>query len=200
MPALGITGGIATGKSSFSKALLRHLSAEFFDADECAHDLLANDCAVHEAVRAAFGSSVFSTDGSPDRVRLRERIFGDDEARRRLEEVLHPAIRARWSPLADAARASNCWRCFDIPLLYESEIEARFDRVIVIACQPGTQRQRLSGDRSLRDDLAARMIAAQLDLREKISRAHHLIWNDSTPAALEGQAALLAHWLLHRYG
>ena len=75
-----------------------------------------------------------------------------------------------------------------------------FDRVVVVACSANTQRLRLRVDRGLSDDLAARIIAAQLDLREKISRATHLIWNDSTPASLERQATLLANWLRHRYG
>ena len=200
MPALGITGGIATGKSTFTRALLRDLSAELFDADQCAHDLLAGNPAVQAAVRKTFGPAVFAPDGRPDRAALRARVFGDDTARVRLEEILHPVIRERWSALAAAAKSGKKWLCLDIPLLYETGVEAHFDRVIVVACSSVTQRQRLSVARRLSDELADRIIAAQLDLREKISRCHHLIWNDSTPASLEGQAALLADWLRHRYG
>ena len=200
MPALGITGGIATGKSTFTRAFLRELSAESFDADQCAHDLLANDPAVQAAVRAQFGPSVFRSDGKPDRTALRNRVFGDDATRVHLEEILHPIIRERWSALAATAKSGKNWLCFDIPLLYETNIEEHFDRVIVVACSSATQRQRLSAARGLSDELADRIIAAQLDLREKISRCHHLIWNDSTPASLEGQATLLAHWLRQRYG
>jgi dephospho-CoA kinase len=200
VPALGITGGIATGKSAFSQALLRHLPAEFFDADRCAHDVLATDPSVLAQVREWFGESVFAPDGTPDRGRLRERVFNDEKARRQLEAILHPVIRERWSALAATAKSSKNWLCFDIPLLYESRVEAHFDRVIVVACSPATQRQRLCAARGLSAELAASMMAAQLDLGEKISRAHHLIWNDSTLASLERQTALLAGWLRQRYG
>ena len=77
MPALGITGGVATGKSSFSAALRRYLPAEFFDADRCAHDLLAEDAGVQKAVAAAFGADAFGPDGTPDRARLREMVFAN---------------------------------------------------------------------------------------------------------------------------
>jgi len=84
--------------------------------------------------------------------------------------------------------------------LYESGVEAHFDRVIVVACSPATQRQRLCAARGLSAELAASMMAAQLDLGEKIARAHHLIWNDATLASLERQTAFLAGWLRQRYG
>jgi dephospho-CoA kinase len=200
VPALGITGGIATGKSAFSQTLLQHLPAEFFDADQCAHEVLATDSRVHALIRESFGADVFSPEGIPDRGRLRERVFSDDNARRRLEAILHPVIRERWESLAVTAKSSKKWLCFDIPLLYESKVEAQFDRVIVVACSPATQQQRLCAARGLSAELAASMMAAQLDLGEKISRAHHLIWNDSTFASLERQTALLAGWLRQRYG
>ncbi|MEO7317804.1 MAG: dephospho-CoA kinase [Chthoniobacteraceae bacterium] len=200
MPALGITGGIATGKSTFSRLLVQELSAEFFDSDKCAHELLASDRFVRECVRERFGSEVFHDDGTPNRIALRERIFCDDNARKKLEEILHPRIRERWMALTEDAKSGKNWLCIDIPLLYETRAEQHFDRVIVVACSAATQNQRLRVARGLSDDIAARIIAAQLDLREKISRATHLIWNDSTPVSLERQATLLAHWLRHRYG
>ena len=176
------------------------LSAEIFDADQCAHELLSGDHDVQRFLRDEFGPTVFHEDGTPDRVALRERIFGDDDARQKLEAILHPRIRDRWVALLAGAASAKNWLCFDIPLLYETQIDGRFDRVIVVACSPATQLQRLRVVRGLSDDIAAHIIAAQLDLREKISRATHLIWNDSTPASLERQATLLANWLRHRYG
>ena len=200
MPALGITGGIATGKSSFARALVRELAASLFDADQCAHELLGGDPAVQAAILEQFGQVVFREEGTPDRAALRDRVFGDDAARQKLEAILHPRIRERWIALVAAAKSGKNWLCFDIPLLYETHVEEHFDRVIVVACSTATQRQRLRAARGLSDDIASRIMAAQLDLREKVSRATHLIWNDSTTASLERQATLLAHWLRHRYG
>ncbi len=197
---LGITGGIATGKSTFVQALAPRLSAEIFDADRAAHELLAGDPAVHSAVRASFGDEVFDADGKPDRLRLREVVFSDELQRQRLEGILHPVIRARWAALAEQTLRTGGWLCVDIPLLYETGAEAKFDRTIVVACSPETQRRRLQEIRKLDAATADRMIAAQLDLNVKIQKADHVVWNDSTDTCLDGQAALLAGWLHQHYG
>ena len=200
MPVLGVTGGIATGKSTFVRALLRRIPAELFDADRAAHELLAADPATHAAVRATFGESVFGPDGQPDRARLREMVFSDELQRRRLEHILHPAIRARWVALAAQTLRSGGWLCVDIPLLYETGAEANFDRVIVVACSLGTQLRRLQELRGLDTATAQRIITAQLDLGTKINQADHVLWNDSTEDCLKGQTALLAGWLRQIYG
>lgn len=200
MPALGITGGIATGKSTFSRTLAGLLSAELFDADQCAHELLRQDRTVQKAIVAAFGPEVLNPAGEPDRAALRKRVFVDPAERRALEAILHPAITQAWVARAQCARAGKNFLCVDLPLLYETGVETHFDRVIVVGCSPATQGKRMSEGRGLDGALAAQMLAAQLDLTEKISRGDHLIWNDSTPACLERQATLLAHWLRQRYG
>jgi dephospho-CoA kinase len=198
VPALGITGGIATGKSTFVASLRRYLSAELFDADQCAHDLLAHDDAVQTAVRTVFGSEIFDREGRPDRAVLRQLVFDDPAKRRELEHILHPAIRDRWMALARNAAGSSHWLCVDIPLLYETGAARHFDAVIVVACAPTTQRARLQHQRHLPEDLAEKILAAQLDLATKIAQADHLIWNDSTPSCLDRQAGLLACWLQQR--
>jgi dephospho-CoA kinase len=179
---------------------LRHLPAEFFDADRCAHEVLATDRSVHAQVRESFGENVFAADGTPDRGRLRERVFNDEKSAPATRSDPAPVIRERWSALAANCKIQQKLALLRHPLLYESGVEAHFDRVIVVACSPATQRQRLCAARGLSAELAASMMAAQLDLGEKISRAHHLIWNDSTLASLEKQTALLAGWLRQRYG
>lgn len=197
---LGITGGIATGKSTFVRTFLRYLSAQVFDADRAAHELLGGDPDVQQAIRATFGDRVFGPDGKPDRARLREVVFSEELQRRKLEDILHPVIRARWAALAEQTLRTGGWLCVDIPLLFETGAETHFDRTIVIACSPETQRLRLQERRKLDAATADRMIAAQLDLSIKIKKADHVIWNDSTEACLEGQAGLLAGWLLKTYG
>ena len=200
MPVFGITGGIATGKSSFVRALLKHAPAEHFDADHCVHQLLANNPTVQTALRDAFGPAIFGADQSLDRPALRDLVFYDEAARLRLEAILHPLVREQWTAQADAARRSGTRLYADIPLLYETGGEAHVDRVIVVACSPATQRERLRLQRGLAPELIERMIAAQLDLATKIARADHVVWNDSTPAALDDQARLFAAWLCQRYG
>lgn len=200
MPVLGITGSIATGKSTLTRALLRRLPAELFDADQAAHALLAQDPEIRLAVEKAFGHDIYDPEGNPDRARLRDRVFSDEQDRRRLEEILHPSIRALWTAWGESARRQRSWFVVDLPLLYETGAEAHCDRVVVVACSSVTQRHRLANERGLDPQMAERILAAQLDLKTKIRRADHLIWNDSTISCLNGQADLLANWLSQSYG
>jgi len=200
MPAVGITGGVATGKSTFVRALVRRLPGELFDADLAARELLEHDPAIREQVRAAFGDAVLLPDGSFDRGRLRAEVFADEAKRHLLEAILHPAIRRNWTARAARHAGSANWFYVDIPLLFETSAESYFERVVVVGCAPATQRARLREQRGLDADIAEQMIGAQLDLAEKIARADHLIWNDSTIECLEDQTALFADWLRPRHG
>jgi len=195
VPVLGVTGGIATGKSSFASLFLHHFPAEFFDADQCAHDLLANDDTIRAAVVEFFGTAICDAAGKPDRAKLRSLVFHDESNRRHLEQILHPAIRDRWTTRAGQSARKGGWFVVDIPLLFETQAEARFDRIVVVACSPATQRRRLAEQRGLSAGLAEKIIHSQLDLPTKINQAHHVIWNDSTHSCLERQARLLAGWL-----
>ena len=199
MPAIGVTGGVGTGKSSFVRAFVGQMACTVFDADACVHELLEKDAAVLERIRSEFGDSVFAPGGSFSRTAMRELAFHDPEARKRLEGILHPAVRERWQPLASAARTSREIVLLDIPLLYETGAESECDRVLVIACSPTTQRDRLLQKRGLAPELIERMIGAQLDLAVKVNRADHVVWNDGSPTALDEQARLFAAFLRELY-
>lgn len=200
MPVLGITGGIATGKSTFARCLPRYLPGRSYDADEAARNLLADDLSVREAVRDAFGAEIFRPDGELDRTRLRELVFADASKRSRLEAILHPLIRRSWLALAAETRQAGTWLFVDLPLLYETGAEPHFDRVVVVGCSPANQAWRLENLRKLPEEIAGKILAAQLDLLTKTKKADHLIWNDSGVSCLESQAELLGHWLRQCYG
>jgi dephospho-CoA kinase len=199
-PILGITGGIATGKSSFAALLARLTGAALFDADRTAGELLRSDGDVRRLVLLAFGNEVIGPSGEPDRTALREIVFADEQKRRALEGILHPAIQARWVSLAEKARRSGEWLAVDIPLLFETGVERSFDAIIVVACRASTQMDRLLNIRKLDRAMAGRIIAAQMDLDRKITCADHVVWNDGPAAALDAQAALLAAHLQKRHG
>ena len=192
MPCLGITGGIATGKSSFVKALSRLISTEVFDADECARQLLTGNREVHSEVRQQFGPDVFTVQGEPDRIKIREIVFGDTAKRKALEAILHPRIRERWTSLASDAKHGKNWLIVDIPLLFETHSESSFNDIVVVACSTTNQIRRLVQTRKLDTEIASKMIASQLDLNVKIQKAGHVIWNDGKLARLEDQAFLVA--------
>jgi dephospho-CoA kinase len=157
--------------------------------------LLAADPEVRGAVQAQFGAQSYDKGGNPDRTYLRDLVFSNPERRKQLEAILHPAIRSRWMALASEANVGKHWLFVDIPLLFETGVESCFDHVAVVACSPNTQLRRLIESRGLTSDLAEKMISTQIDLRTKMSKADHVIWNDSSLPCLDRQAALLAAWL-----
>ncbi len=192
MPAIGITGGISTGKSTFSNCLCEILPrARFFDADKAAHDLVQLP-EVKQKIRAEFGSNVFSRNGGLNREKLRAIVFGDATKKRALEQILHPQIRRQWRAQAKRHRNSPDFFFADIPLLYETGGETLCDRVVVVACSEKVQLARLVGRMSLKNTEAEQMIRSQMPLEEKIARADHVVWNDGSRAALMEQVRFLA--------
>ena len=192
MPAIGITGGIATGKTAFCECLCEVLpAAKFFNADEAAHDLLKTP-EVKQEIRAEFGGDVFSSDADLNRAKVRAIIFGEAAKKRALERILHPRIRRQWKAEATKHRNSPDFFFADIPLLYETSGETLCDRVVLVACSYKTQLARLATRISLKDSEAEQMIKSQMPLEQKIAQADHVVWNDGGRAALMEQARLLA--------
>jgi dephospho-CoA kinase len=192
MPAIGITGGISTGKSTFCECLRELLSsAKFFNADEAAHALVELS-EVRQKIRGEFGSDVFSRDGDLNREKLRAIIFGDANKKRALERILHPQIRSQWRAEAKKHRNSPDFFFADIPLLYETGGETLCDRIVVVACSYKVQLARLAERMSIENTEAEQMIKSQMPLEEKMARADHVVWNDGSHAALMEQARFLA--------
>jgi dephospho-CoA kinase len=191
VPAIGITGGVATGKSTFRNYLRELLpAAKFFDADEAARQLV--DLAeVKQAIREEFGAEVFSSRGELNRAAVRAIILGDAAKKRALEKILHPPIRAQWSALAQTYRNSPDSFFADIPLLYETGGETLCDCVVVVACSRRVQLERLRGRWQIEPDAAEAMINSQMPLEEKIKRADHVVWNNDGPEVLRAQTKLL---------
>ena len=194
MPVLGITGGIATGKTLFTGCLASLFPGlRVFDSDSCARELTASDPAIRAAIRDYFGPGVFDATGALQRSALRAIVFANPEKRKTLEAILHPAIRRSWLDLARTIREQpgNSWLAVDIPLLFETSAETHFDKIVVVGCSALTQRARLIDHRHLTPGLADSMIASQLPLAAKIDRADFAVWNEGLPEALESQARLL---------
>ena len=172
---VALTGGIATGKS-FCLGVLAAAGVPTIDADRLAHDAVAPGTPGHAAVVTRFGAGIVTPDGAIDRPALGRIIFGDDRARRALEAMIHPSVyRAveRWfAELGDRAEPLGV---ADIPLLYETGREIDFDAVIVAACPPAMQIERLRQRNGLTAQEAAQRMASQMPIGEKTSRADHVI-------------------------
>ena len=195
MPAIGITGGISTGKSTFAECLRELLpDATFFNADEAAHALL-NRPEVQKQIRREFGAQVFSTEGDLNRRKVRAIVFVDPTKKRALERILHPRIRRQWRTEAKRHRNSPKFFFADIPLLYETRGETLCDRVVVVACSQKVQQARLRKRMSVTTAEAKQMIYSQMPLEEKIRRADCVVWNNGGRSSLMEQARLLvASW------
>lgn len=195
MPAIGITGGISTGKSTFCGCLREIVpTAKFFDADLAARSL-AELPEVKQEILGQFGNGVFSPTGDLNRAKLRAIVLGDATKRRALEQILHPRIRRQWMAQAERHRNSPDFFFADIPLLYETGGETLCERVVVVACSPNVQLDRLAKRKSLKGSEAEQMINSQMPLEEKIKRADHVVWNNGDRATLMEQAKnLVALW------
>ena len=193
MPVIGITGGIATGKTAFCQQLRALLpQARFFDADVAARELTDRDPDTRALITNTFGAAIYSADGDLNRSALRAIVFADPEKKVALEQILHPRIRRQWAIEAESRRTSTEPFFADIPLLYETGGEALCQRVVVVACSARVQLQRLMARSSLDQPAAEQMIAAQMPLADKIARADHVVWNNGTPDVLARQAETLA--------
>jgi dephospho-CoA kinase len=188
MPAIGITGGISTGKSTFCDCLREIIpAAKFFDADLAARSL-AERPEVKQEILAQFGREVFWPEGDLNRAKLRAIICGDATKRRSLEQILHPRIRRQWMAEVERHRNSPDFLFADIPLLYETGGETWCERVVVVACSRKVQLGRLAKRISLKGSEAEQMINSQMPLDEKIHRADHVVWNNSDRVTLMDQA------------
>ena len=194
---IALTGGIATGKSSFL-GNLREMMPElaFFDSDTCVHELLTKP-GVARIIADSLGVDLAGSDGQLDKSRLRDRVFHDQDSRRTLEGILHPLVREECRLAQQQAEHTPGIRFFlmDVPLLYESAFPLPRNLDIVVACGPAAQRERLLVRNRWSPDLADRIIAAQLPILEKVDRADTVVWNGGTLAALRRHTLIFSTWL-----
>jgi dephospho-CoA kinase len=175
---VGLTGGVASGKSTVA-ALLRELGAVVVDSDVLAREVVEPGTPGLAAVVEAFGPGVLTADGRLDRPALGAVVFGDQPARRRLEGILHPLIRARAAELEAAAPAGTVV-VHDIPLLVETGQADRFDAVVVVDVPVETQVARMVRDRGMsREDALAR-VKAQASREERLAVATQVVENTGT--------------------
>jgi dephospho-CoA kinase len=191
MAVIGVTGGIGSGKSTFSKMLAEKLAARLFDADAASRELLEHDPEVRRRITSELFAEAYTPDGQPNRAAIRHLVFQDPAAKARLESILHPRIRDRWTLLAEECRKTSAHFVVEIPLLFETGAEHFFDHIVTVTCSFETQLARTAA-RGLPRDQAESIIRNQIPLDKKSALAHFVIWNDGSLANLENQSAELA--------
>jgi len=189
---VALTGGIATGKSHV-RQLFERLGVPTIDADTLARSVVAPGTPGLSAIAARFGPGILDATGALDRKALAAVVFADADARRDLEAIVHPPVAAAtdaWFSSLDGARHGLA--IADIPLLFETGRDGDFDSVVVTACDPDTQLQRVMA-RGIGEEEARQRIAAQLPTAEKVRRADYVIRTDRSYDETEAQVrAVLA--------
>lgn len=192
MKRVALTGGIATGKSHV-RAVFDRLGVPTIDADVLARDAVAPGTAGLAAVVGRFGAGVLAADGTLDRHKLAQIVFADTAARKDLEGIIHPAVRAATDAFFAALDSSQYpFAVADIPLLYEVGREKDFDVVIVAAVDPETQVRRVVERDGLTEAEARARLAAQLPIDEKVRRADYVIDTGGTFDDTEKQVRAVA--------
>jgi dephospho-CoA kinase len=187
---IGLTGGAGSGKSTVAE-MLRGLGATIVDADEATHDVYAPGNPGFDAVVREFGTD-YVRDGQIDRARLGELVFGDEDARRRLNSIVHPLVRM-WMAARTIEAAENGAQVVihDVPLLFENGLEPTYSDVVLVYVPQPMQVRRLVEGRGLGEDRARAIVATQMPIEEKRKRAHHVIDNSGSLDATRDQVQKL---------
>lgn len=175
---VGLTGGVASGKSTVS-AILAELGAVVIDADALAREVVARGTPGLDAVVAEFGPSLLTPEGDLDRPAMGRLVFADEAARRRLEAIVHPLVIERMAEL-EAAAGEDDVVVHDIPLLAEGGRADTFDAVVVVDAPRDLQVQRMLSDRGWTREDAESRIAAQATREERRAVATHVIDNNGS--------------------
>ncbi len=172
---IGLTGGIATGKSTVSKQFAK-LGVPIIDADEIAHALVEPGEPALKLIIQTYGSEMCQSDGRLNRAKLRDKIFADEQERKRLEAILHPRIRQVIQEQVAQVQEPIC--LLSIPLLLETQHKYKVDRILVVDCSPNLQRKRLlTRDISLVQ--IEQILKAQTNRTARLAKADDVIYNDS---------------------
>jgi dephospho-CoA kinase len=194
MPVIGITGGLATGKSLVTR-LLQERGATTFSADEAARAVLVPGGPVLREVAQAFGPQILTAAGQLDREKLAQRIFADGQAREQLDRRMHPPILRLLRAQIEAAQDDlppGSVIAVEVPLLYETNMQDWFDLIVVVTASESTQIARLRARNGLSEAEARRRLAAQWPLKEKAARADIVLENEG--ALAETTTAVDALW------
>ena len=188
MLRVGLTGGIASGKSTVSK-IFASFGAQVLDADEVARELLLPGQPAWKRLRQAFGEEFFHPDGTVKRKQLRKLVFTNPEKRDQLNAIVHPEVMKEINRRSEALSSSLQAKVLvvDVPLLLEVGVADRFDKIVVVDARESVQINRLMQRDGISEEEAKQALKAQMPLSEKVELADYVIDNNSTLADTEIQ-------------
>lgn len=187
MKWIGLTGGIATGKSTATE-VIRGLGLTVIDADKISHQLSEIGERGYEKMLAHFGPQILKSDLSIDRKKLGQLVFADHKMKSDLENILHPLIRIEVQLQKKIQQENGDRLCFyDVPLLFEKKLESEFDATVLIWCDHKTQLERLIKRDGLTEFEALARLSHQLLMTDKVKKANFCIDNSGDRADLQRQ-------------
>jgi dephospho-CoA kinase len=188
---VGLTGGIASGKSTVA-AILRRLGAAVVDADDLSREVVQPGQEGWKEIVDSFGADVLQPDQTLDRQKLRKIIFDDPQARKKLEAIIHPQVRALAEErIREYAAAGYEIVVYEVPLLFEVKLHHSLRPVVLVACDIATQIKRLQERDRLTETEARKHIDAQMSLEEKRRLADYVIENDGGLEELERRVRMV---------
>ena len=190
---IGLTGGIASGKSTVAERFVKH-GAELIDADAISREVTQPGTRAFNEIVEHFGHEILD-DGFIDRAALGAIVFDDERQRSVLNEITHPPILAEIADQLELLVAFDGCVVLDVPLLVESEVDRRYDAVIVVATREETQVRRLMRHRGMSERDARQRVRAQAPLEVKLARATHVLWNEDSLDDLVARADEMAEAL-----
>ncbi|MDQ3972989.1 MAG: dephospho-CoA kinase [Actinomycetota bacterium] len=192
---VGLTGGIASGKSTVAQRLVVH-GAELIDADVIAREVVVPGKPAWRKIVEHFGDEVLDQDGFVDRSRLGRLVFDSPDKRALLNEITHPPVMKEIAERLEVLTAFDGLVVVDVPLLVETGFQRGCEAVVVVASRPETQVRRLVELRGMTEQEARNRVDAQAPMDDKLAVATHVLWNEEGLAELEAQADRLAERLL----
>lgn len=195
MKWVGLTGGLGTGKSTVSRLLMSH-GIPVLDADIIAKQVVEPNGPAYLGVVQAFGPDIVRADKTLDRQKLAQKVFGDPAALLKLEQLTHPFVQdeihrqRQW--LADQG---TLWAVYDVPLLFEKNLQDQFDYIILVTATAQQQLERVKLRNAWSDEEILKRIQAQRPLKDKEAMADYVLRNDADQPALEKKVATLVQML-----
>lgn len=191
MVVIAITGGIACGKTIVAKDLEKRLRASFFSCDDSVASLLEEE-EIQDSILQLLDSCEIEHSGKFEKAKVRKEAFENSEFREKLEELIHPMVLEQAVEFLQRHQNESDYSLVEVPLLYEVSFPIPRNLDLVVAASPPTQLSRLIENRKLETVVAKQILAAQLPMEEKISRADVVVWNDGSTNALTNQIEHLA--------
>jgi dephospho-CoA kinase len=177
MLKVAVTGGAGSGKSTVVQ-MFKDLGAQVLDADEVARQVVAVGEPAWEELRRTWGPEFFHEDGSLDRAKVAQRVFSDPQARRRLNELIHPQVaRKIKARLEELEQQGEPLVVVEVPLLFEAGLQSAYDRVVVVFAEPEDQVSRLGVRDQRPEGEVTGILKAQWPLKEKLAQADYVVDN-----------------------